>query len=664
MVAIPSASTTVRDQAGAAATGLDVVCLFTPCAASADYVPRLFGSAAAVYAQHGYCEGVEYAALHADATRKPFLVCGLPIVTAGAVSRENKSGNTGSSVSTVTALANGVLAEHEGILIVDHPVGTTVTIGTDQVKLAISLDGGRTYKSVRLGTANSYTPSYFNVQVTFAAGTLKGGETIHTWFGSGPRSDSAGWALARAALAAQQKGFRSIVLCGDLQNSTEALAYTTQLNAYETANQRFIYGRASVRDRLPQAALSRVRVSMTGAPTLTFAEVGAGNDTITRSAGSFITDGFEVGMMVTVAGSVSNNVTAAVVGVSALVLTLGPAAGDDLAAEGPVAGCTIIGTPKLTFAEVGAGNDTITRSSGSWLTDGFRVGDLITATGTVSNNIVGAAVVGVTALVLTLGPAAADDLAAEVIGSFGVTLTAGQTKAAWMAASDAAFAVVDDKPRVDLSAGRGRVRSPFSGWLARRPAGWAASLREYQHDLHIATWRKSDGPTDFDLFDEDGNLVEWDDRVDGGAACAARFTSLRTWSNGPAGAFVTMSLTRANEGSLLGLTHNMAVVNLVCTTVQLNTEDAAIGVSLILEADGKATADSLAKIKKQVDNALHQAVLVNKLGEGPRASLCSWTPDADVLFNVPTPIMTGVCALLLNGTVHSVNTSVLVQTGA
>lgn len=645
MVAIPSASTTVRDQAGAAATGLDVVCLFTPCATSADAMPRLFGSAAAVYAQHGYCEGVEYAALHADATRKPFLVCGLPIVTAGAISRENKSGNTGTCVTSVTALTNGVLAEHEGVLIVDHPAGTTVTIGTDQVKLAISLDGGRTFKSVRLGTANSYTPPYFNIQITFAAGTLKGGETIHTWFGSAPRSDSAGWALARQKLAEQQKGFRSILLCGDLQNSTEALAYVTQLNAYETANQRFVYGRASILDRAPLAAMSRARVNMTGAPTVTFTTT-----TATRSAGSFIADGFAIGDSFTVTGTASNNYTKVITALSATVITF--ASGG--VAEGPVSNVTITSTPSLTFAAT-----SVTRSSGSWLTDGFRVGDSFTVTGTASNNYT-KTITAISATVITF----ASGGAAEVIGSYGVTLTAGQTKAAWMAASDAAFAAVDDKPRLDLSAGRGRVRSPFSGWLARRPAGWAASLREYQHDLHIATWRKSDGPTDFDLFDEDGNLVEWDDRVDGGAACAARFTSLRTWSNGPAGAFVTMSLTRASEGSLLGLTHNMAVVNLVCTTVQLNTEDAAIGVSLILEADGKATADSLAKIKKQVDNALHQAVLVNKLGEGPRASLCSWTPDADVLFNVPTPIMTGVCALLLNGTVHSVQTSVLVQTGA
>jgi len=643
MVAIPSASTTVRDQAGAAATGLDVVCLFTPCATSADCMPRLFGSAAAVYAQHGYCEGVEYAALHADATRKPLLVCGLPIVTAGAISRVDKSGNTGTCVPSVAALPNGVLAEHEGIVVVDHPVGTTVTIGTDQVKLAVSLDGGRSFKSVRLGTGNSYTPPYFNIQATFGAGTLKGGETILTWFGSAPRSDSAGWALARQNLAAQQKGFRSILLCGDLQNSTEALDYNTQLSAYETANQRFVYGRASVLDRQPQAFKSRTRQLMTGSPTLTFTTT-----TITRSAGDWIADGFVANDIVSILGAATggNNLAGtALTSLTSTVLTF-PAA--TFTAEGPTAGCTVISSPRLVFAAT-----TVTRSRGSFLVDGFRVGDTITIAGTVSNN--GTKVItAVTDLVITW----ASGGVSETIAS------SGQTKAAWMAAIDAAFAVVDDKPRLDLSAGRGRVRSPFSGWLARRPAAWAASLREYQHDLHIATWRKSDGPTDFDLNDAAGNLVEWDDRVDGGAASAARFTSLRSWSNGPSGAFVTLSLTRATEGSLLGLTHNMAVVNLVCTTVQLNTEDAAIGVSLILEADGKATADSLAKIKKQVDNALHQAVLINALGEGPRASLCSWAPDADVLFNVPTPIMTGVCTLLLNGTVHSVATSVVVQTGA
>ena len=93
-----------------------------------------------------------------------------------------------------------------------------------------------------------------------------------------------------------------------------------------------------------------------------------------------------------------------------------------------------------------------------------------------------------------------------------------------MGVLDREFAAVDAESRIDISAGRGRVFSPFSGWFFRRPAAWAASLREYGHDLHVATWRKDLGPTVFDLFDSNNQLVEWDDRVDGGAASAARFT--------------------------------------------------------------------------------------------------------------------------------------------
>lgn len=651
MVSIPRATTRVQDQAGVAASGLDVICVWSPCAAGDDLLPRLYGSAKAIYDVHGYCEGVEYAALHEQYARKPILFMPLPVDTLGAVSRENKTGNTGTSVTTVTAGGTGVLAEHDGAV----RVVTGGTIGTDQILLEYSADGQRTWKKYRLGTANSFAIPFFNVTMAFAAGTLVAGDVIHTWHGSAPRAATADWATARANLAAQQKGFRSILNCQDLQSDTEASAYVTQLNAYETENERFVYGRASVYDRKPFAEMSRVTVRMTTA-NVTFAEVGATADTITRATGSFITDGFAAGMRIDVSGSASNNFTNALItGVSALVLTLDT---QDLVAEGPVAGVTITGSPAVTFAEVGATGDTITRSSGSWLTDGFRVGDLIDVNAS-SNDFSDALVTGVTATVLTLDT---QDLAAEVSRADAITISAGQTKAQWMAEIDAEFSSIDDQFRVDLAAGRGRALSPFSGWFMRRSPAWAASIREYQHDLHIATWRKSNGPfDDFSLTDEDGILEEWDDRVDGEAASAARFTSFRTWANGQEGTFITLSLTRAEEGSLLGLTHNVAVVNLACTTVQLNTEDAAIGVTLILNSDGTATADSLAAIKSQVDNALELALLTSR-GEGQRASFASWEPDADVLFNVPTPTMTGTTRLLLNGTVHSVTTAVQVQT--
>lgn len=72
--------------------------------------------------------------------------------------------------------------------------------------------------------------------------------------------------------------------------------------------------------------------------SVTFAEVGATGDTITRGTGSFVTDGYKPGMLLTVAGSVSNNFTGALIAaVSATVLTLDT---QDLVAEGPVS-CTL-----------------------------------------------------------------------------------------------------------------------------------------------------------------------------------------------------------------------------------------------------------------------------------------------------------------------------------
>ena len=648
MATLPSANTAVQDTAAAVASGIDTIALWSPCAVSADGVPRLFGSAAAIYAQHGYCEGVEYAALHAARTRKPILFSGLPIATPGAVGRVNTGGNTGTSVASVAAGSSGVLAEHEGRV----TVLTGGTVGTNQIVLGVSLDDGTTVRRVRLGTATSYALPFVGVTLSLTAGgTLVAGDTIITWYGSAPKSDATGWATARAALAAQLRGCRTVLLCGDLDTATEAQALVDEMNSYETANERFTLVRASVLDRAPLAAMGAHTYRMTGTPTITFAEVGDTGDTITRGdAGSFIADGFAVGDLITVTGSTGNNITAALAGVAASVLTLGA---DDLVAEGPVSGVTIVGHEALVFDAAGG---TVTRSRGSWLDDGFRVGDSVTVAGSVSNDGT-RTVAAVTDAVLDLG----DGLVNETIRADAVTVTAGQTKAAWMAAIDAEFASVDAQPRIDLSAGRGRVMSPFSLWARRTPAGWFASCREYQHDLHVATWRKSDGPVGASLLDSNGNLVEWDDSVDGGAGCAARFTTLRTWANGPGGAFVAMSLTRAADASLLSQTHNAAVVNLACMTVQLATEN-VIGRSLTLNADGTATREALNTIATEVNAALGLALLTSR-GEGPRASSATWTPSSTDVLNVAEAVLTGVLDLNLNGTIHSVDTRVRVVSG-
>lgn len=637
MATVPSASVTVDPTSGAPGGGDDVICILAPCVSLADFKARRYGSAAAIVADHGYCEGAEYAALHIAQTGLPVLFAGMPIGTAGAVSRFTQFSNTGTSVVTAAAGPNGVLAEHDGVL----KVVAGGTIGTSQISLNLSLDGGRSYQPIRLGTANSYVLPNVGVTVSFAAGTLVAGDTIATWFGSGPKITTADLATVRGLWAGSLNTFRSALLCGDLPDNAAAQAFYAQLNAYASENDRFIYGRASVPDRLPQAFMSQAFGRMTGSPALTFAAAGF---TVTRSGGSWLSDGYRNGDRVTFAGTASNNTSLPVTTVTDLVLTFASGIVNESA---PSATSTC--APTLTFASGSA-----TRSRGSWLVDGFRIGDSATIAGTVSNNA-SRTLSNVTATVLTYTGGAS-----ETIAQTPVTISTNLSKAAWMAAQDAVFASIDGQPRIDLSAGRGAAPSPYSGWLRRIPAAWFASVREYEHDLHIPTWRKDQGPVGADLFDANGDLVEWDDRADGGAGSAARFTTLRTWANGPRGGFVTLSLTRAGDGKIESLTHNQAVINAGCNTVQLATEN-VIGRTLKLNSDGTATKESLNVIQGEVNAQLEAALLASR-GEGPRASSAVWTPASDDKYNVAEPIMNGVLTLLLNGTVHSVNTRVRVQT--
>ena len=376
MATLPSANTAVQDTAAAVASGIDTIAL-NACVRERRRRGGLFDSAAYDLRITRLLQGRRYAALHAARTRKPILFSGLPIATPGVVGRVNTSGNTGTSVASVAAGSSGVLAEHEGRV----TVLTGGTVGTSQIVLGVSLDDGTTVRRVRLGTATSYALPFVGVTLSLTAGgTLVAGDTIITWFGSAPKSDATGWATARAALAAQLRGCRTVLLCGDLDTAAEAQALVDEMNSYETANERFTLVRASVLDRAPLAAMGAHTYRMTGTPTITFAEVGEAGDTITRSAGSFIADGFQAGDLIVVTGSTGNNITAVLANVAASVLTLGA---DDLVAEGPVSGVTIVGHEALVFD---AAADTVTRSRGSWLDDGFRVGDSVTVVGSDSND--------------------------------------------------------------------------------------------------------------------------------------------------------------------------------------------------------------------------------------------------------------------------------------
>lgn len=89
------------------------------------------------------------------------------------------------------------------------------------------------------------------------------------------------------------------------------------------------------------------QVTASGGRTLTFANVGSA-DTITASSGSFVSDGYKVGMIVTIAGTSSNNMTTGKLAtVTATVLTFG--SDTSLTNEGPLsATATLNATPTIT----------------------------------------------------------------------------------------------------------------------------------------------------------------------------------------------------------------------------------------------------------------------------------------------------------------------------
>lgn len=490
---LPRATTRIEPNALGGGGGTDLICVMAAVPANDDITPRMFSSIDALIDFHGYSEGAEYGALHVQETRKPFLFIGLPIATPGVVEAETTTGSMGSSAITVTEGSDGALAETHGVL----TVISGGTVGTDQIVLGLSLDGGRTVKRVKLGTGNSYTVPYVGYTIAFGAGTLLATEgASFSWRSTAPRWDQAGIQAARLALAAGQKQARTWLVIGDLEDEDDASDVVTQANAYETANDRFVFARCSIRDRTP--------------------------------------------------------------------------------GEYPYS------PPE-------------------------------------------------------------------------------ETKAEFVAGMDDEFEAIAAEKRISLGFGRAAKQSPITGYRMRRSSAWAASIREYQHDVHIPTWRKADGPlSGWSLDDADGNPVEHDERIDGGALSAG-FTCFRSWGNGPVGAFIAMDLTRAGEGDILSFTHNMAVANVACSTVQRATEN-AIGESLILNADGTAESASLNTITERVNTALSIELLQDK-GEGQRASSAVWVASTDDILNIVDATLTGVLELNLRGTVVKVNTKVRVQTG-
>jgi hypothetical protein len=100
---------------------------------------------------------------------------------------------------------------------------------------------------------------------------------------------------------------------------------------------------------------------------------GSGPYTITRAAGSFLTDGVKVGMIVRLtagsfaAGNLNKNLF--VTGVTALVLTVSTLGSATLTAEGPIAAATVTIPGKVTYIPI-TGHTNLYYTVESWMPDG------------------------------------------------------------------------------------------------------------------------------------------------------------------------------------------------------------------------------------------------------------------------------------------------------
>ena len=645
MAQLPSANNTLQDSSGAYAVGATGYVVVMSCVSkNADMIPRIFSSAQDALSFHGYSPGVDYAAMHVGEANVPVIFIGLPITTAGTITALDNSGVTGTVAITPSAAASGILEECDFVI----TCTSAGTIGGTGPTLAISADGNNQTQSTRLGSSLTYTVPYVGVVLTFSTGGTMNEGDVFRFRTTAPMWQNASITTARQNLAAQLQLGRSALIIGDMKTSSPAAQIVTEMNNYASVNERFMYARAQTFDRLPLPKKERVSVAMNGATQVVFASSG---ETITRTTGSFVTDGFVNGQMVTVAGSTSNNGQIGVLTtVAPSVLTMsGAALTNETDATAPLPSITAAET--LTFASAG----TITRagSSFSFITDGFTIGDMVTVAGSTSNNAIVGPLTNVSTTVLTMGSGV---LVNEgPVSSAPISIQKSEDIPTWVAAVVPAFVSIAGDPVIDIGSARARKLSPITGWNHRRPAAWAASLREYLHDVQIPCWRKDDGPLKgWDMTDGKGNVVEYDERTNGGLL-EAGFTTLRTWANGPAGAFVALSLTRDSDGSLLSRTHNVAVVDVARTTCQNSTES-AIGQVLQLNADGTGTDASLSLIEERVNTDLQKALTDASLKEGPRCSGATWTASRTAILNTPGAQLPGALAVNLNGTIEQIVT--------
>lgn len=659
---LPSATTTIVEQSGGVATGTDICCVLSCMSQGTDLSSggtiQLFSDANVLKSTYGFGEGLEFVAHYMQVTQKPVLFGALHAATVGALSCTDTSGVLGSSAITFT----GTPIDDAAIQVL---VTAPATVGTAGGMFQYSLDGGRNFSgSYRLGTATSFVIPNTGVTVNFGAGTLLLND-IAKVRATAPKWDTT--ALQNAFTALQNNGQfipRLVVICGDISSSTSLQAVQTQIAAYEATN-RFTCVVCSLRDYLPPAVYQGsdlITAQLTG-QTVTTAATG---ETYTRSAGSWLTDGFQVGDEVVFAGFTNsgNNGKQVITTLTATVMTC---SASTLVNEGPVSSvtCTTLGGGAgVTVAAAGA---TYTRTVGSWITDGFQVGQTVTFGGFTNSGNNGSAhgtVTTVTATVLTMS--STTGLVNEG-PTYGITATAIETDTSWQTALDA---VVGATPltelvqsRVMATGGRARRISPVDGFQRRRPAAWPISIRWMLKDVKTSPGRVSDqGLEGWTITQANGTPEDHDERTQGGLL-ALRVACLRSYSEiGINGVYCALPVTLDNDGAPLSLLNFAGVACLAANIIQAMTT-LCLQSTYDLNPDGTLAPYEQARFNSKIVSELKRQLLTKSLGgldPGPRASSVSFAVSGVTNISViGTPLPTQA-QVQMQGIVLQIRNSVVV----
>lgn len=236
---LPRSNVTVKAQPSGMGSGSDLIAVIAPVAKNNDLGPILYQSAQGIVDQYGYCEGASYAAMHIAQTKRSVVFVGVPIAVPATVSNLEKNGH-----AWIDDVLGSITTETQGIL--KCTVGGET--GTTGIEFSMSLDNGQSWKTIRLGTATTYTDLDTGTKIDFVGSkTVEKGDTI-TWESSGPKMDATALGNAFKALAASQHIVRTVLVVG-VADDTFATAILTNANAYASSHERFVSARATIADK-------------------------------------------------------------------------------------------------------------------------------------------------------------------------------------------------------------------------------------------------------------------------------------------------------------------------------------------------------------------------------------------------------------------------------